>query len=159
MWKGLPMPQTMSKTLQFTIPIDAPREKVWSVMLSPGTYDEWTAAFCEGSRYEGGWNQGDKIRFLTPGGEGMVSEIAESRRPEFVSIRHLGEIHKDGTEDTQSDKVRAWAPAFENYTFTPAGGGTRLQVDVDVLPDYEQFMKDTFPKALARLKQLCEERP
>lgn len=148
----------MSKTLHFPIRIEAPREKVWSVMLDAPTYEQWTAPFCEGSRYEGGWNRGDRIRFLTPSGEGMVSEIVESRRPEFVSIRHLGEI-RDGVEDTTSEKVRAWAPAFENYTFDEApGGGTQLRVDVDVLPDYEQFMKDTFPKALARLKQLCEQR-
>src|SRR5687767_1195884 len=99
----------MKKTLHFPIQIDAPPDKVWSVMLGRSTYDQWTAPFCEGSHYEGGWNQGDTIRFLTPSGEGMVAEIAESRRPDFVSIRHLGEIHKDGTEDTQSEKVRAWA--------------------------------------------------
>ena len=147
----------MKKTLHFTTSIDAPRERVWSVMLGPGTYDQWTAPFCEGSRFEGGWNPGDRIRFLTPTGEGMVAEIAESRPGEFVSIRHLGEI-KDGVEDTTSEKVRAWAPAYENYTFTAAGSGTRVQVDVDTLPHYEQFMQDTFPKALARLKELCEAR-
>lgn len=145
----------MNKTLKFPIWIRAPREKVWAVMLEPRTYEQWTSAFCEGSRYEGGWEAGQKIRFLTPSGEGMVSEIAQSRRPEFVSIRHLGEI-KDGVEDTTSDKVRAWAPSYENYTFTEEEGGTRVQVDVDILPDYEQFMRDTFPKALARLKALCE---
>lgn len=148
----------MKKTLHFPIRIDAPRERVWSVMLGPGTYDQWTAAFCEGSRYEGSWEQGQRIRFLTPSGEGMVAEIVENRAPGFVSIRHLGEI-KDGVEDTTSEKVRAWAPAHENYTLTPVEGGTQVQVDVDVLPDYEQFMQDTFPKALARLKELCEARP
>jgi Activator of Hsp90 ATPase homolog 1-like protein len=146
----------MKKTLHFPIRIDAPRERVWSVMLEPDTFNQWTAPFCEGSYYEGGWNKGDRIRFLTPTGEGMVSEIVESRPHEFVSIRHLGEI-KDGVEDTTSEKVRAWAPAYENYTYEAApGGGTQLRVDVDVLPDYEQFMQDTFPKALARLKELCE---
>jgi uncharacterized protein YndB with AHSA1/START domain len=145
----------MNKTLHFPIWIEAPREKVWSTMLEPRTYEQWTAPFCEGSRFEGGWEQGDRIRFLAPSGEGMVSEIAQSRRGEFVSIRHLGEM-QGGVEDTTSEKVRAWAPAYENYTFTASRGGTQLQVDVDVLPDYEQFMQDTFPKALARLKELCE---
>lgn len=147
-----------SRTLQFPIWIDAPRDKVWAAMLERPTYEQWTAPFCEGSTYEGGWNRGDRIRFLAPGGEGMVSEIAESRRPEFVSIRHLGMI-AGGVEDTTSEKVRAWAPALENYTFAEENGGTRLRVDVDVLPEYEQFMQDTFPKALARLKEICERRP
>ena len=148
----------MKKTLNFPIWIQAPRDTVWSVMLDRATYEQWTAAFCEGSTYEGGWNEGDRIRFLAPSGEGMVSQIAESRRPEFVSIRHLGMI-AGGVEDTTSDKVRGWTPAYENYSFAEANGGTQLQVDVDVLPDYEQFMLDTFPKALAILKQLCERRP
>ena len=148
----------MNKTLNFPIWINAPRDTVWSVMLERPTFEQWTAPFCEGSTYEGGWEQGDSIRFLTPSGEGMVSEIAESRRPEFVSIRHLGMI-ANGVEDTTSEKVRTWAPAYENYSFAEANGGTQLRVDVDVLPDYEQFMQDTFPKALATLKELCERRP
>ena len=142
----------MKKTLHFPIRIDAPRDKVWSVMLEPATYEQWTAAFAEGSRYEGGWNQGDRIRFLSPTGEGMAAEIAESRRPEFVSIRHLGEI-RDGRETPA-----AWAPAYENYTLSEAaGGGTQLQVDIDTVPEYEAFMQDAFLKALARLKNLCEQ--
>ena len=148
----------MKKTLTFPIWIQAPRDTVWSVMLDRPTYEQWTAAFCEGSTYEGGWKQGDRIRFLSPTGEGMFAQIAESRRPEFVSIRHLGMI-ANGVEDTSSEQARAWAPAFENYSFAEANGGTQLQVDVDVLPDFEQFMKDTFPEALGRLKELCERRP
>ena len=143
------------KTLNFPIWIQAPRDTVWSVMLDRATYEQWTAAFCEGSTYEGGWKRGDRIRFLSPTGEGMVAQIAKSRRPEFVSIRHLGMI-ANGVEDTTSEQVRAWTPAFENYSFTEANGGTQLQVDVDVLPDYEPFMKETFPKALGKLKELCE---
>jgi len=146
-----------TRTLNFPIWIDAPREQVWAAMLDRPTYEQWTAAFCEGSTYEGGWNQGERIRFLTPSGEGMVSEIAESRRPEFVSIRHLG-IVVDGQDDTTSEKARAWAPAYENYRFAAENGGTRLIVDVDTIPDYEQYMNDTFPKALARLKEICERR-
>ena len=56
-------------------------------------------------------------------------------------------------------QARAWTPAFENYSFAEANGGTQLQVDVDVPPDYEQFMRETFPKALGKLKELCERRP
>jgi len=145
----------MNKTLNFSIEIQAPRDRVWQAMLFSPTYDQWTSAFCEGSRYEGGWNPGDRIRFLTPSGEGMVSEVVENRRGEFVSIRHLGEI-RDGTEDTTSERVRAWAPAYENYTYIDSGQGTLVRVDVDVVGEYEQFMLDTFPKALQSLKAICE---
>src|SRR6185436_4503703 len=147
----------MKKTLHFTETIGAPARRVWETMLGPETYKAWTADFCEGSRFEGSWAQGEKIRFLAPNGDGMMSEIAENRLHEHVSIRHVGEI-SGGVEDTTSEKVLAWAPAYEKYTFHPRNGGTEVQVDVDVTPEYEQYMSDTFPKALARLKALCEGR-
>ena len=145
----------MLKTLNFEIDIHAPRARVWDTMLAPDTYRTWTAAFCEGSRYEGSWEQGAEIRFLGPSGDGMVSEIAENQPRQFVSIRHLGTIEQ-GVEDTTSEKVRAWTPAYENYRFTDVPGGCRVTVTLDTVADYEQFMRDTFPKALALLKQLCE---
>ena len=149
----------MKRTLEFTIDIQAPRARVWDAMLGPETYKRWTAPFCDGSYYTGSWEQGSPIRFLTPAGEGMVAEIAENRPHEFVSIRHLGAIERGGAEDVSSDKVRSWAPAYENYAFADMpGGGTRVRVSVDSLPDYVEFMQQTFPRALQALKALCEER-
>jgi uncharacterized protein YndB with AHSA1/START domain len=139
----------------FDILIQAPRERVWATMLRSPTYEQWTSAFCEGSRFEGSWEQGEPIRFLDPAGNGMVSEIAEHRPAEFVSIRHLGFI-ENGQEDTTSDAVRAWAPCFENYTFTDEGGGTRLRVDLDAFGGYEDMMARLWPPALEKLKHLCE---
>ena len=143
------------KTLAFEITIHAPRARVWSTMLEPESYKAWTSAFCEGSYFEGSWDQGAKIRFLSPSGDGMVAEIAENRKHEFISIRHLGFL-ANGVEDTTSDAVRAWAPAYENYTFTAVPEGTQLVIDQDVPAEWEQHMLDAWPKALALLKQLSE---
>jgi uncharacterized protein YndB with AHSA1/START domain len=144
------------KTLRYSITIQAPREAVWAAMLGPDTYRAWTAPFCEGSYYEGSWNAGDRIRFLAPNGEGMSSVIAQSRPPEFVSIKHLG-IVKDGVEDTTSEAAAAWAPAFENYTFAQVGDTTEVTVEVEMAPDFEVFMDETWPKALAKLRSICED--
>lgn len=143
------------KTLHFSITIDAPRERVWDTMLGSDTYRIWTAPFAEGSYFEGSWAKGEKIRFLGPSGEGMSSVIAENRRHEFVSIKHLGMI-KDGVEDTESDSVKQWAGMLENYTFTSKGASTEVRVDMDVTSDFEDYMNDTWPRALAALKALCE---
>lgn len=152
-----PPPRSGSvKTLTFETTIRAPRRAVWATMLGPEGYQAWTAAFCEGSHYVGSWDEGARIRFLAPSGDGMVSVIAEHRPEEFVSIRHLGMIEK-GVEDTTSEKVRSWAPAYENYRFTdgPEGGCT-VTVTLDTAADWEAYMLDTYPKALALLKGLCE---
>lgn len=146
------------RKLRFCTFIRAPRQQVWQAMLHSPTYEQWTSAFCEGSTYEGSWDAGQRIRFLTPSGHGMFSEIAEHRPGEFVSIRHLGEI-RNGVEDVTPAEPSSWSQAYETYTYTEADGGTQLQVDVDTPADYEQFMQDTFPKALQRLKLLCEGPP
>jgi hypothetical protein len=143
------------KKLHFTIAIDAPRAVVWKALLEPESFKVWTAAFAPGSYFEGSWEQGAAIRFLTPEGEGMVSRIAANRPHAFISIEHLGFI-KDGVEDTASPEIKAWAPAYENYTLREKDGVTEFQVDMDVLPDFEEFMNRAWPEALERLKTICE---
>lgn len=143
------------KTLQCTVHIAAPVGEVFRRFHDPEGYRYWTAAFCEGSCFEGTWAQGARIRFMSPSGDGMVAEIAEFRPNAYISLRHLGWVVQ-GVEDTESPEVRAWAPAFENYTFTPTPEGTHLTVDQEVLPEYEDYMSKTLPKAFERLKELCE---
>jgi uncharacterized protein YndB with AHSA1/START domain len=146
-----------NKRVQFTIVIAAPVAHVFDATIRPDSYMQWTAPFGEGSRFEGSWQQGQRIRFVGPDGSGLLSEIAEHRRDEFISVRHLGLIAAGGVEDTTSESVRAWAPACENYTFERSGDGTKLIVDQDVAPDWADFITAAWPKALAKLKALCED--
>ena len=144
------------KRIRFDITINAPAAVVWRVMLGAESYKRWASAFAEGTYFEGSWEQGAKIRFLSPpSGDGMVAEIAESRAHEFISIRHLGFI-SHGVEDTTSESVRAWAPAHENYTFVRIPEGTRLVVEMDVPGEWVDYMNEAWPKALVLLKQLSE---
>ena len=50
-----------------------------------------------------------------------------------------------------------WQEAV-HYTLTSAGLSTHLRIDIDVTPELEDYMTRVWPTALARLKQLCEER-
>jgi uncharacterized protein YndB with AHSA1/START domain len=145
------------KKAHYSITINADRERVWNMMLDPDIYRTWTTPFAEGSYFEGSWNKGERILFLTPDGAGMLSVIAENRPHEFLSIEHIGFI-KDGVEDTESEAVRSWAPAFEDYSLLEAGGATELRIEMDVTPEYEEFMQQAWPKALAKLKEICEAR-
>ncbi len=149
------------QTLHFTAFINAPREKVWHAMLDDKTYREWTKPFNAGSFYEGSWEQGSKILFkgTNEKGEvegGMVSRIAESRKPEFVSIEHMGVII-DGKEVTDDPQYKDWAGARENYTFAEKDGGTKLTVDLDTVDEMAEEMGGMWEKALVVLKGLAEQ--
>lgn len=85
----------------------------------------------------------------------MVSRVAENRRPEFMSIEHLGLV-SNGVEDTESEAAKKWAPAFENYTFNEKDGGTELLVDMDVEEEYYTMFEEMWGKALPLLKSIVE---
>ncbi len=146
--------------LHFTITIDAPVETVWNTMLGDETYRQWTVPFNEGSYYQGDWSPGSKILFLGPnpdgsGEGGMVARIADNRQYEFISIEHLGMI-ANGVEDTTSDEVKKWTPAFENYTFVNNGDTTEVRIDMDSNEEYSVMFSEMWPRALQKLKDLAE---
>jgi hypothetical protein len=145
-----------ARRLHYRTTIAAPVPTVWRLLTDRETYRRWTAPFADGSDFQGSWEQGAKIRFTAPSGDGMLAEIAENREHEYLSIRHLGMI-QNGVEDTTSDAVRAWAPAYENYTFTAVPEGTRLEVELDVSEEWAGHMDAAWPKALAVLKAISED--
>ena len=63
----------------------------------------------------------------------------------------------DGVEDTTSDRVKVWAGALENYTFIYKNGKTELVVDMDINEEFKEMFEGMWPKALQKLKSLCEE--
>ena len=139
----------------YSITISAPRSTVWQIMLDDETYRQWTTVFAEGSYFEGDWNEGSTIRFLTPQKDGMVGVIAENRKYEYLSIEHRGHVLK-GVDDTESDEVKKWTPVYENYSFTEVDGGTELTVDIDIPSSYEAYFEGVWPKALKAVKELAE---
>ncbi len=143
------------KTKQYTVSIMAPVETVWNVMLEPETYKVWAAEFAQDTYYEGSWDKGSKIRFVIPSGDGMLSEIVENNLHEFISIKHIGMII-NGFEDTESPEVKKWTPSYENYSFSISEKETKIIVDIDVPDEYENFFEEMWPKALTKLKQICE---
>ena len=150
------------KKLQFRVSIHAPVTKVYDLMLgikSRSTYEQWTSLFNPTSTYEGSWDKGNKILFIgvDEKGEkgGMVSRITENIPNRFVSIQHYGLVKAD-KEITEGPEVEKWANGFENYTFEENNGTTTVTVDLDTTEDLLDFMNETYPKALDKLKELCE---
>lgn len=149
--------------LQFKVSINAPVSKIYDIMLgisNKSTYEQWTAIFNPTSSYEGNWDKGNKILFIgvDEKGEkgGMVSKIVENIPNQFVSIQHYGLVKGD-KEITEGPEVEKWAIGFENYTFEVNNESTTLIVDLDTTEDFESFMNETYPNALEKLKELCEQ--
>lgn len=147
------------KKLHESIKINAPIQRVWWAIIDKKLYEQWAETFMKGSTFEGGWNKGDKIKFIGPNEDGtisgMISEIAESNFPTFISIRHVGMIF-NGVEDTTSDQIKAWTPAYENYTLKEENGVTEFVLDMDSNEEYYEMFKEMWPKALAKLKEIVE---
>ena len=143
-------------TLHFSITIGAARDTVWRVLIGDFCFREWSSDFAAGTYAEGDWAEDARMQFLARVGDGMVSVVAESRPAEFLSIEHIGEVNQSG-EDTDSDAVLEWAPAYENCTLDKAEGGTELIVDMDVPPEYLDFFAATWPAALDSIKRIAED--
>jgi len=147
------------EVVHFEILINAPVEKVYRTMIDEKGYTDWTAEFNPSSHYIGSWQKGSEIRFLGTDKDGkmggMLSLIRENIPEKFISLEHRGEI-EDGKEKMNGPKVSEWAGALENYSFKAVGDATLLSVDADTSQQYKSYFINTWPKALERLKSICE---
>ena len=148
--------------LQFKKEINAAAQKVYETMLGlkdKDTYKGWTVAFNPPSDYEGSWAKGSKILFVGVDGNGkkggMVSQVVENQPGKLVSIRHYGFLDGD-KEITTGEEVEKWAGGHEIYMFKEKNGSTDLTVELDSVEDHLDYFKNTYPKALELLKEICE---
>lgn len=143
--------------LNFSISIDAPKEKVWNILWNLDSYRKWTKAFSEASDVKtDNWKKGSKVLFVDANGNGMISSVAENKPNEYMSFQHWGEI-KNGVEDTTSEAVKAWSGSTENYTLKEVNGKTELLIDMDIAEEYKDMFSKMWPNALANVKRLAEE--
>lgn len=130
-------------------------------MLGPETYKEWTATFHTGSFYDGSWDKGSKIWFVSEDDgklSGMFGQIVENIPYEYVSIEQLGEII-DGKEDSSTEEAKNWIGSHENYSFTEDNGVTTVDVEMtgdNVSSEITKMFEVMWPSALQKLKEICE---
>jgi uncharacterized protein YndB with AHSA1/START domain len=140
----------------FSIDINAPRQRVWDVMFDDKGYREWTSAFSGSSSFEGSWSEGSRIRFLGQDEQGnqcgLSSRIVANRPLEFVAIEHLRGI-TNGVDDANESE---WTGAREDYHFSEKNGVTTVRIEQDMVAEYETMFQEMWPNALAKLKALAE---
>jgi uncharacterized protein YndB with AHSA1/START domain len=138
--------------LVFNIEVESTPEQLWKKLWDKKNYTYWAEPFCPGTYYDGDLKQGGRIHFLTPEGEGMYSDVAYLKENSVVAFSHIG-VMKDHKELPVDEETEKWSGSFETYTLLPAGNKTRLKVEVDVVDKYVDYMKETFPLSLERLKE------
>jgi len=145
--------------VDFSTEINAPAELVFNTLTSMEGYSAWTSVFNPTSRYEGSWEKGARIKFLGEdekgNTDGMNSEIRELIPACFISILHRGMINS-GQKTEGSTETNEWSGAVEEYFLQEKDGKTRFSVSHDTTKEFISYFEETWPKALQKLRELCE---
>jgi hypothetical protein len=148
------------KHLQFNIEINATAEKIYSFMIDEDGFEEWVAVFSPGSYFEGSWEKDGKISYLSPDEngdiQGMISVIQKNIPNKELFIKPIGVI-QNGQEILEGDMVEGLDEAYENYLFQQNDNATLLTIKVAVYEELVDYFNDMWPKALKKIKEICEE--
>src|SRR5690606_2664336 len=87
---------------------------------------------------------------------GMISEVFDNIPNRFGCIRHRG-LLKANAEIPKEPEVEKWANGLESYTFEENNGTPTGPADLDIAEEFSDYMNQTYPKALSKLKEICEQ--
>lgn len=145
----------MINHLEFTIDIDAEKSTIWEALWNESSYRKWAGVFFEGSyAVTDHWKEGSKVHFLAPDQSGIYSLIEKHIPNEFIEFKHIGSVI-EGKEQPVDDEAKKWSGATEIYKIIEGKGINTLKVEIDVLDEHLEFMTNTFPQALEKVKNNC----
>jgi hypothetical protein len=139
------------------IHIDAPKEKVWDVLLGTETFPLWASAFSPGTHVTTDWQEGGHALFLDASGTGIVSRIASHVPNDHITMEHMG-IVVGGKEDYDSKDALEWRGLMESYFVTETDGITTLIVESDTIDAYFDMSDAQWDEAILLIKQLAEKK-
>ncbi len=141
--------------LRFSIDIKTEKAKVWNALWNENSYREWAGIFFEGSyAVTDNWKVGSTVLFLSPDQSGIYSTIEKHIPNKIIQFKHIGSV-LEGKEQPVNHETETWSGATESYSLTEEKGTVTLLVEIDILDEHLDFMKNTFPKALERVKFNC----
>ena len=143
------------KELQFSIEINASKEKVWKTLWEDATFRDWASIIDEGMYIEGEMKEGNEIQFMSSvNGYGVTSLVEAFKPNEFALFRHKADTKERGAQEREKE----WTGGTESYSLTEKNGMTTVIVKTDVPFEQEETFNTRLPEALERLKTLAEEK-
>ncbi len=139
--------------MQFSIDIQASKEKVWQTLWQDATFREWASIIDPGTYLVGELKEGNELQFLSSeNGYGVTSLVEKLEPNSYLLLRHSAD-----TQDTgERERANEWTGGTESYTLTEADGITTLTTVFGVPSKMEEYFKDAYPKALQCVKELSE---
>ena len=145
----------MINRLEFSIDIKAEKITIWKALWSDSLYREWASVFFEGSyAVTDNWDEGSRVHFLAPDQSGIYSIIEEHIPNKIIRFKHIGNV-LEGKEQPIDDETKKWSGATEIYKLIAGTEINTLTVEIDVLDEHLDFMKNTFPQALEKVVNNC----
>ncbi|PKM88765.1 MAG: hypothetical protein CVU85_03605 [Firmicutes bacterium HGW-Firmicutes-10] len=141
------------KEIQFSIEINASKEKVWATLWDDDSFRDWANIIDEGTYMKGIMEEGNEIQFISSVNGYGVTDLIERLIPnEFVLFRHSA----DTSESGKQIRTNEWTGGSESYSLIEENGITTLLVKTDVPSEQEETFNIRFPRALERVKALAE---
>lgn len=139
--------------MQFTIEINASKEKVWDTLWQDDTFREWASIIDPETYMVGELIQGNEVQFISgSSGYGVTSLVEQVIENEFLLFRHSADTQDEGKQDREKE----WTGGEESYALSEIDGITTLNVKFGVPPELEDYFKINYPIALERVKLLAE---
>jgi hypothetical protein len=123
------------KEIQFSIEINASKERVWATLWEDVTFRDWANIIDEGTYMKGSMKEGNEIQFISA-----------------VLFRHSADTKESG----QKERKKEWTGGKESYFLAEKDGVVTLIVKTDVPKEQEETFNIRVPRALERIKALAE---
>ncbi len=142
------------KEMQLFTEIIAAKEKVWDTLWEDATFRQWAGIIDPGTYMKGELKEGSEVEFISAeNGYGVTSLVEKVVPNEFLLLRHHADTQDAGT----AERDKQWTGGAETYELSGSSHTTLLTVTFDVPTELEDYFKDTYPKALEKVKTLAEQ--
>jgi hypothetical protein len=143
----------MTKTLLFSVSLNAPKETVWTTLWSDASFRDWANLIDEGTYIVGEIKEGKTIQFMSGNsGYGVTSLVSKLIPFEFILFKHMADTKDLGTAIRDNE----WTGGSESYALIENNGITTLTVESEIPENQEELFIERIPKALERIKVLSE---